>query len=199
MIEITPVIVTRGNVDLAPVLKCLDYAEPGLFVDDVIVWDNAKAIADLKTYGLYLGCGQATTELVYVQDDDCIVENWTELLKYWEPGRIVCNMPPEFQRAYANKADRLMGFGAIFERSLIRPTFERYIKRFGITELLLRESNRIFTALNHDRCLMTYVGRENCDYASADDRLWKQKDHRQMHVRALQSVEDILRIEEAER
>src|SRR5262245_25366483 len=44
--DVSAVIVTRGNVDLQPILDTLPY-------DDIVVWDNSKRPTDLKILGRY--------------------------------------------------------------------------------------------------------------------------------------------------
>ncbi len=78
-----------------------------------------------------------------------------------------------------------MGFGSVFEKSLIRPTFARYLKHFQLDDVTLREPNRIFTALNHSRIDIVDVPITHMPYASDPDRLWRQPDHGQMRDEAL--------------
>lgn len=72
MHEVTACIVTRGDVDLSPIVNTLvDY-------DDVIVWDNSHR-PDWKVAGRYLAALEADTDWVYWQDDDTIVPETTQL------------------------------------------------------------------------------------------------------------------------
>lgn len=111
--HVTAVIVTRGDVDLTPVLDSLIF-------DDVIVWDNsrepfaigewrngavtvgtrlaAQALApqrdlavDEMTWGRALAAELATTNVVYSQDDDIIhtPENQQAIIAAYEPGVLV--------------------------------------------------------------------------------------------------------------
>jgi hypothetical protein len=63
--EVTAVIVTRGNVDLEPVLESLIF-------DDVIVWDNSQSREDQMTYGRFCAAMVADTSVIYSQDDDIV-------------------------------------------------------------------------------------------------------------------------------
>lgn len=70
--EVTACIVTRGDVDLQPILDSLiDY-------EDVIVWDNSVR-PDWKCAGRYMAAMEAATDLVFFQDDDTIVPVETQL------------------------------------------------------------------------------------------------------------------------
>jgi hypothetical protein len=71
--EVTAVIVTRGDVELAPTLETLVF-------DNVVVWDNSER-PDWKCAGRYIACldGEVRTDHVYWQDDDTIVPPETQL------------------------------------------------------------------------------------------------------------------------
>ncbi len=186
--NISALIVTRGNVDLKDIKHTLSF-------DELIVWDNSKRLFDLGPFGLYMAASEAKGEVLYVQDDDCIVSKPWTIAEAWTPGRIVCNMGQEYQQAYKNKRDKLMGFGSVFERSLIRPTFAQYLKHFHLDDVTLREPNRIFTALNSGRIDIVDIPITHMPYASDPDRLWKQPNHGQMRDEALRRVELVLKAE----
>lgn len=196
---ITPLVVSRGDVDLTGILETV--TGPGVRplseqqVAKPVVWNNAAAGVDLRTFGTFAAAAVITTPLVYFQDDDCLVERWPALLDVWETGWIVCNMAPDFQKAYSGKRDKLIGHGSIFEASLVKQTFDRYFKEFNLDYVLSREANRIFTALNFDRCRQVDVGHIDLPYASLDNRLWRQPDHAEMHREAVERADFILRKE----
>ena len=54
-------LVTRGDVDLEPILATLPY-------EDVVVWNNAERPFDAKTYGRFCAIEEAKNEVVYFQD-----------------------------------------------------------------------------------------------------------------------------------
>lgn len=144
---VTAIIVTRGDVDLEPVLSSLPKEW------ELLVWsnnenpylnlgrDNTHAVVvggkDLAVYGRYAAIEYARNDLIYVQDDDCVVSDPAAFPKLWElagsypwDGRtdepwgsdprdtldhVVCNMPTEFRHEfYSDHA--LVGFGACFHR-----------------------------------------------------------------------------------
>ncbi len=187
--KISALIVTRGNVDLKEVVAPLSV------FDELIIWDNSKRVLDFGPFGLYVAAEQAIGEILYVQDDDCIVSSPWAIANVWAPGRIVCNMGKEYQEAYHTKRDKLMGFGSVFEKTFIRPTFARYLKHFQLDDVTLREPNRIFTALNHPRIDIVDVPITHMPYASDPDRLWKQPNHGQMRDEALRRCELVLKTE----
>jgi len=186
--DVTALIVTRGNIPdgIGQIFKTLED------LDEIKVWDNSKSTIDFKPFGLYVAAGFAVHDLIYVQDDDVLVSNPKAIIAAWHPGRIVCNMGKDYQEQYTNKPDKLMGFGCVFEKALIRPTFERYLKYFPLDKVTLREPNRIFTALNSDKIDLVDVPITHMPYASDSDRLWKQPDHGAMRDSSYRRVEIVL-------
>jgi hypothetical protein len=119
--DVSAVIVTRGDVDLDPILDSLPF-------DDVVVWNN-RLVADLGVYGRFAGVEQARNDVVFVQDDDCIVptDAITALLDAYAPGRIVSNMPT----GHLDYTDScLVGLGAVFDAYLPRIAFSAYLKHY---------------------------------------------------------------------
>jgi len=190
------VIVTRGDVDLLEILATM----PILLGWHTRIWDNSEQI-DFGPFGQFLGAmprpksagrhSMRTSELVYFQDDDCVTDP-TAIAAEHEPGRIVCNMPQEFRANYEHQPDKLMGFGSCFERSLIRPTFEHYLRCFPIDPVLLREPGRIFTGLNQDRIKLVDVPKRDLPWATAPNRLYRQADHQWYAEEARRRVRFIL-------
>src|SRR5262249_8187237 len=52
------------------------------------------------------------------------------------------------RRRYDGTGMALLGFGSAFEPSLAVSAFSRYLSRWPMDELFLRECDRVFTALN---------------------------------------------------
>jgi hypothetical protein len=168
--DVTGVIVTRGNVNIAEILKELPFA--------VIVWDNSVQ-ENLGVYGRYHACRDVMTPLVYFQDDDCIVEDPMALVAAHEPGHVVCNMPGEFRHAFYLE-HALVGFGAVCEPWLPRKAFKRFGQSPG--ELSAEESpwvhrtaDVIFTTLT-PRILID-VSVQNLPWATDPDRMYRQEGH----------------------
>lgn len=68
--QVTACIVTRGDVDLAPIYDTLIF-------DQVVIWDNSRR-PDWKCAGRYMAALEAETNYVYWQDDDTIVPAHTQ-------------------------------------------------------------------------------------------------------------------------
>lgn len=179
--NVSAVVVTRGDVDLSVVLDSLPHHW------EKVVVDNSRERQDFKVYGRYVGAQRASHDVVYVQDDDCVVEDPQALVSGWVLARdardknnhVVCNMPPEFRHAFYGR-HALVGFGAVFHRSIIEPAFQRYLGNTGyMTRMLnpqfLRCCDIPFTALN-DRVLAN-IPKHNLEWADAPDRMWKHPAH----------------------
>lgn len=197
----TAVLVTRGNVPLDEIWTSLHgFTLP-------TVWNNSKHL-NFGPFGQYIAASNipgsssnipgssSTPDRVYFQDDDCVTSP-AEIVAQWEPGKIVCNMPIALgHRAnYENQPDKLMGFGSVFERSLIKETFERYWKYFPIDSVCLREPGRIFTGLNQERIKLADVPVRHLEWATVPDRLYRQAEHQQMAEEARRRVRIVLEME----
>jgi hypothetical protein len=68
--NVSAVIVTRGNVDLSPIIDRLADA-PSII--EIVVWNNSKE-QDLSVYGRYKAIERCGCDLIFVQDDDCLVD-----------------------------------------------------------------------------------------------------------------------------
>jgi hypothetical protein len=212
--SVSAIIVTRGNVDLGPVLDSL----PADW--ETLVWDNSGQIEashvlaryakilqdkDLSVYGRYAAIPYAKHDLIYVQDDDCIVSDPTLIVdayldyeppEYGNDPRIAvaCNMPQEFRHDfYAEHA--LVGFGAAFHRDAPKRAFDRWYaaeKEPGLNGewgLISRTCDIIFTALTPR--ILVDVPKENLSWAYTDDRMWRQPEHQAERAHMLELVTKI--------
>jgi hypothetical protein len=173
--EISAVIVTKGDVDLSPILESLPF-------EDVVVWDNSKELVDRKVYGRYLAIPRCKHDFIYVQDDDCIVPAEDLIFKAFGTvralallaGMILCNIPSQHHRDfYGPLGLSLVGWGAVFHRKLA--DFSRYFAAFPCDELFERECDRVFTALNPSYVLD--VGVTNLEHAKGADRMGRESRH----------------------
>ena len=164
--EVSCVIVTRGNVDLSEIRASLPF-------EDVVIWDNSER--NEMVFGRYCGAERAKHGVIAVQDDDAIIEDWPRILAEYEPDAIACNMSPAHRAAYAPTGVALVGFGAVFHRSLIQRTLDRYCRRFPKDELFMRECDRVFTALNPVKVVT--VPYRNLPHEETTDRMWREQRH----------------------
>ncbi len=115
-LNVSAVIPTRGDVDLAPILESLPFR-------DVVIWDNSKRPRDYGIYGRYAAIREAKYPVVVTQDDDLIVTCWLDLLDAYQPGWLTVNYPEPWDIPWVAR-------GAIFDCDLPGRAFQRYLARF---------------------------------------------------------------------
>ena len=126
--DVSAVLVTRGDVDLAPIIETLPYGE-------VVIWDNSTRPEDLGVYGRYVAISETTKPLIYFQDDDCLVSCHDELLAAWEPGYVVGNAFDDAERLKRYEGTTLLGWGSLFEAALPWQAFAKYGLHHRVEEL----------------------------------------------------------------
>ena len=140
-----------------------------------------------------------SNDLIYVQDDDVVVDNPSELADVWAwesragvgrttDGFVVCNMPHEFRPHYPDSG--LVGFGACFHRDAPARAFDRFWQHEGWAShalaglnnvgeeqrgMFLRRCDNVFTVLT-PRVLVD-VPKTDREMASDPNRMWKQPGH----------------------
>ena len=220
--NVCAIIVTRGDQDLTPILDSLPLEW------ERIVWNNGMKAAwidaggddhrwvdgsDLSVYGRYAAIEHTAAELIYVQDDDCLVSDPLAIVNAWEyvalelgeidrtgtRGHVVCNMPQEFRHEFYEE-HALVGFGAAFHRDAPDLAFTR----FGLSShsagsvawgagvdqgFFDRTCDIVFTALT-PRVLVD-VPKEDMPWAHYETRLWKQPGHQAERTRMLDLVRQI--------
>lgn len=162
--QVSAVIVTRGDVDLKPILDSLPFK-------DIIVYDNSKE-QDYKVYGRYFAMREAHHSVIYTQDDDCITDPLAIIANY-QTGIVTANVPPD-RRAFYGDGVTLIGWGSVFDRNSTL-VFERYWERWPMDELFLRECDRVFTGLN--RCRNIDVPFQHLPHAHGSDRMGTERNH----------------------
>jgi len=190
--NVAAIIVTRGDQDLTPIVASLPEEWP------VVIWDNSVE-KDLAVYGRYAAIARTDAELIYTQDDDCIVSEPQVLVEAWldtaTDEYVICNMPSEFRHDfYAEHA--LVGFGACFHRDAPERAFARFSLSDGgypLTQNDLgfyhRTCDIVFTALT-PRVLVD-VPHENLPWAYHYDRMYRQPELLAERVRMLDLVRDL--------
>lgn len=131
--KISCILITKDTVYPKEVLDSLPE------FDELII--ETKCTNILRRYTLTL---EAKNDVIYVQDDDCII-NVPELLKHYN-GAITNATTEHHQQFYAQLGMTLIGFGCFFPKKLIN--FEKYTNKWGIDSLLLSQADRVFTYLN---------------------------------------------------
>ena len=177
--DITACIVTRGNVDLAPIIDSLIF-------ERVIVWDNSTRPFDVKTYGRSLAADEADTDLVYFQDDDVIVpaQAQEQLVERHQNGVLISNMEDTRNRREFPELT-WVGWGAITDRDLYRQAFRRWQQSGGQTttsDFRLVGCDIVFSILNPDSRRVD-LGFSHLDYALDEDRAYRTPGFQQIKHR----------------
>lgn len=152
------VIVTRGDVSLGPVIEGIDADEIIIRRGHGGVWERWEAA---------LG---ARNEIVYTQDDDCVVD-FAAVMAEYRPGLVTCNMPAWKRYEYPDGI-ALVGWGAVFDRRAVELLFTWRGER---DEIFRRECDRVFTGLN--RLKLIDVPVTNLPWAEGDDRMGAERRH----------------------
>lgn len=222
--KVSACIVTRGDVDLAPVLDSLPdswerviydnsgsvsvmtpgtgavhHQEGGGYeVVDGPGWRYYENVPDLAVYGRYEAAFEyATHNLVYVQDDDCVLDrsSFGMLMQAWrshervKQDALVANMPEKFRHDFYEH-HCLVGFGAMFDRRRAQEAFALWAGS-GLTFSNAGEEMGWFTRVC-DVVFTTLTPRvlvdapyEDLVWANAANRMWKQRTHVGERKRAL--------------
>ncbi len=126
--DITAVLVTRGDVDLEPIIETLPYGA-------IVIWDNSQRPVDYGVFGRYVALSEVRTPLVYFQDDDCLVSCHDALLAAWESGYDVGNAFDDKERLARYAGTTLLGWGALFDVDLPWRAFLRFAREWPLEEL----------------------------------------------------------------
>lgn len=164
--DVTACIVTRGDVDLTPILDSLIFTK-------VVVWNNSIREKDVGTFGRYCAAEEAETDAVYFQDDDVIVPRTAQrsLLKLYTPGTLLSNMEEERNRFEFSQLV-WCGWGSLTERRLYRDAFarwgaddDRWFRLVGcdVVFAMLTPSQRVD------------LGTRHLEYAFGHDRTYAQR------------------------
>jgi hypothetical protein len=205
LVRVAAVIVTRGDQDLTAVVTSLPEEW------EVVIWDNSREEHDLSVYGRYAAIERTDAELIYVQDDDCVVGAPQAIVDTWDEMRalaeieqtpdptafIVCNMPPEFRHEFYEE-HALVGFGACFHRDVPERAFRRWdnsgvpIGVAGLREeigFFRRTCDIVVTGLTPR--VLVQVPVENLPWSYYWDRMYRQPEHQAERVRMLDLVRQI--------
>jgi hypothetical protein len=198
--DVTCVVVTRGDHNLKRVFEHLNQyfslvhfkVNKQYFTFGERMMKNDDFSGDDKVYGRYVVALKGHLEpVVYVQDDDCLVDI-PEVLAHYEPGIVTCNIRHTHTNWYTDKFYNVapVGWGAVFDRDLIEPAFSRYLSRYPKDDFFLRECDRIFTGLN--RVKRVTAGCVNLPWAHGGDRMCNEKRHGADFREAVTRVQGLL-------
>ncbi len=164
--DIAAVLVTRGNVDMAPILATLPY-------DEVVIWDNSTREHNLKVMGRYAAIPETTKPVIYWQDDDVIFTQHDRLLEEYESGKLVANMDQAWiDGAGYRDLVAMQGAGSLCDRNLPEQVFARYFAEYPWDEEARTEGDFIFGVLAPSKVID--IGYATLPYTDDSDRLYTQ-------------------------
>lgn len=163
--DVSAIIVTRGNIEMADIVATLPY-------DEVIIYDNSQKERDLKCYGRFAAIAEAKHDVIYFQDDDIIFREHDQLLAAYEPGRITTNMPSPWYEANSYDVLRcaLVGAGSLVPRDLPWLSFELYLSEWPEDDLFLTYCDFVHGILTPSKRFD--FGYEILPHASAPGRIY---------------------------
>lgn len=130
--DVTAVLVTKGNVDLRPVLDSLIFPE-------VVVFDNSREPVDEMTYGRALAIERASSPVIWSQDDDIVhtAENQRAILSAYTPGVLTGCMWDEWSdgaraQGITDGYDDLVfaGSGSVYDRHIPGVAAAAYLEQY---------------------------------------------------------------------
>lgn len=136
---IAAVLVTKGDVDLQPIIATIPKQWP------VHVWDNSKTVLDAKTFGRWLAAERVSAEWLFFQDDDVLFTEHDALVRAHRqaPQMATLNMPsPWYEKVQASWAPvgrplGMFGGGSIVPKYLAKGAFAPYLRHFHSDDLFL--------------------------------------------------------------
>lgn len=134
--------------------------------DEVIIETECPNI--YRRYELAI---QARGDIIYVQDDDCIIDVNALFQKY--DGRLTYAITPHHLDFYKGSGIALIGYGAFFSKKMV--DFTRYFKDYSIDPLFLSQADRVFSFLSPKNPVIMEI--KNLPRATDKGRMSTSSDH----------------------
>lgn len=150
------------------------------FIDEILVWQNTSANNKIN-YGRYLGALNAKNNIIYVQDDDCIVENIEEIYTTFDDKHLSNGIKPGAMGYYGSQKGNepystIMGWGSFFKKEWVL-VLNKYIEKYGEDYLFYRETDRIFSVLLCRRHNTIPARIKDFPSATSPTALYRQSEH----------------------
>jgi len=152
------------------------------FISEILIRDNSKC-ENIINYGRYLLAEKASNDIIYTQDDDCIVPNIDKIYERFmqEPDKVCHSGTEGYERVindniYGSRQMAMFGWGAMFNKNWIN-VLDRYTKAYGKDFCFYRETDRIFSILldrHHNFVLsdIKHLSPEKEALSSQDDHIF---------------------------
>lgn len=177
--------------ELKEIIKHLETIE---FIDEILVWKNTS-VSNKINYGRYLGALKAKNDIIYTQDDDCIVENIEEIYTTFDGKHLSNGIKPGAMRHYGSQKgsepySTVMGWGSFFKKEWFS-VLNKYIERYGEDYLFYREADRIFSVLLCRRHNTIPVRIRDFPSATSPAALYHQSEHIACMNEAIRKAKEI--------
>ena len=187
---------------------------------EIIIWNNNPEVQlafddhrvrvlnrpdgeNVGTWGRFLAAREANSEIIYTQDDDCVVGNIRELCETFQadPSRVVYSLKLGHLADVAaalpgGQQGVLLGWGSVFRREWTE-AFAAYLERFGEDELLHRKADRLFGPLLHRVHRPVPADVVDLPGASGPEALSVRPDHFALNAAAMQRVAELRGVADA--
>jgi hypothetical protein len=168
--QVSAVIITKGNVDLTPVLDSLIF-------DDAVVWDNSVE-EDRMTFARALAVKRAKHRVIYSQDDDIVhtAENQRRIVGSYRPGVMTGCMWQEWSdgakaQGIEDGYDDLVfaGAGSVYDADVPAAAALLYLMHYPLDDFFLLWADTIIGILapNHQ----IDIRFQALEHAEAPDRM----------------------------
>lgn len=158
------------------------------FIDEILICDNTRE--NLMSWARYEKMHLARNDAIYLQDDDCIIEDLEDLYALYDSTKLVNGFKVERMHLYQGK-DTILGWGAFLDRRWTYGPISEYIGAYGKDYILMREADRIFTSLMDVPKLTVPVFVKDFLSAMAPYALSLQRDHEKCKALALTRCREI--------
>ncbi len=153
------------------------------FIDEILVRDHEE-VANIKNYGRYVLAKEARNDIIYLQDDDLLIENVGVLYETFlkNPDSLINGGPKEYlevaktENIYGNSQMAIVGWGSMLDRKHI-PLLDQYTDVYGEDYCFHRETDRILSMLMKQHHKMVETRFETLEGARSEYALSKQSDH----------------------
>ena len=166
------------------------------FIDEIIVVDNSKG-ENRKTLARYEAAKRARNDLIYFQDDDCIVHGIKTLYEAFlsHPEAIAHGATPELMRVehknhHSSAHMAMAGWGSFFKKEWI--DFSPYTDVYGEDDCLIREADRIFSMLLNRKHTTELINIEHLRGFDGAESMASESGHNDFKKLAMERCEKIL-------
>jgi hypothetical protein len=151
-------------------------------------------MANKYTLTRYLYIKQMKEDVIYVQDDDCLLHNMGTLKVAFDadPTRIAFALKPKHyeydvdgDNCYGTMHNALVGWGAFLMREWVEPAIDEYRNTYGGDETLFRKADKIVTMLQrkHHNPILGQI--EDLPGAYSEDALYRRDDHHTLNEQVI--------------